>query len=256
MNPDLLRFFIVCPAVFVAGYIDAIAGGGGLITIPAYILSGLPVNIASGTNKFGVFFGTGMAACRYGKYGYIRPRAVLVGVPCAVLGSMLGARLQLAVPEGILKAMLLVVLPVVAFYAFKSKKLEGGRLYDELPQPRTNRLLAAISFGIGIYDGFYGPGTGTFLLLLLTGVAHMDLNESNGTAKAINLATNLGSLIVFISSGKVIYPLGCAAAVCSIAGNYLGAASFKKKGAALVRPVILIVLALFFIKVIQELLFK
>ncbi len=107
---------------------------------------------------------------------------------------------------------------------------------------------------IGVYDGFYGPGTGTFLILLLTGVAHMKLKEANGIAKAINLTTNISSLSVLLLYGKVILPLGLSAGLFSIAGNYIGTRFFDRGGARLVRPVILLVLVIFFIKVLTEVL--
>ena len=106
---------------------------------------------------------------------------------------------------------------------------------------------------IGMYDGFYGPGTGTFLLLLLTAFAHVSLNEAAGTTKIINLTANYAALAVFLYNGKALIPLGLTAGLFSMAGNYLGATAFTKKGAAFVRPMIILVLALFFAKLIYEL---
>ena len=116
----------------------------------------------------------------------------------------------------------------------------------------TQVALGFIAFVIGIYDGFYGPGTGTFLLLLLTGVAHMGLKEANGITKAINLTTNLTALAVYLMNGKVIFLLGLTAGLFSIAGNYLGAKCFDKGGAKFVKPLMLVVLMIFFVKTLSE----
>ena len=116
----------------------------------------------------------------------------------------------------------------------------------------TQVALGFIAFVIGIYDGFYGPGTGTFLLLLLTGVAHMGLKEANGITKAINLTTNLTALAVYLMNGKVIFLLGLTAGLFSIAGNYLGAKCFDKGGAKFVKPLMLVVLVIFFVKTLSE----
>ncbi|MCQ2452693.1 MAG: TSUP family transporter, partial [Oscillospiraceae bacterium] len=113
-----------------------------------------------------------------------------------------------------------------------------------------------VAFAIGIYDGFYGPGTGTFLLLLLTGIAHMELTKANGLTKVINLTSNIAALTVYLINGKALLALGLCAGVFNIAGNYIGASLFKKGGAKFTRPVMILVLLIFFIKVLYELLTK
>ena len=111
-------------------------------------------------------------------------------------------------------------------------------------------LIAAV---VGIYDGIYGPGTGTFLMLLFTGFCHMTLNDAAGATKAINLTTNITALVVFLINGKVLLPLGIAAGVCNMAGNYLGSHSFTSNGHKIVKPVMIVVIVIFFIKVLTEL---
>ena len=125
---------------------------------------------------------------------------------------------------------------------------------EAFPIRRMILFSALIAFLIGIYDGFYGPGTGTFLLLLLTGVAHMGLKEANGITKAINLTTNLTALAVYLINGKVILLLGLVAGVFSIAGNYLGTRCFDKGGAKFVKPLMMVVLVIFFVKTLSEIL--
>lgn len=197
----LTHFLIVCPLVFLAGFVDSIAGGGGLISLPAYMISGLPVHFAIGTNKLSSAMGTTIVTWKFAKNGYIPWKPALVSAACALVASNLGARLGLLLDDAVFKKLLLVILPLTAFYIFKCKSLELKR--EPYPEKKTLLLSIAVASVIGVYDGFYGPGTGTFLILLLTGVAHMKLSEANGVAKVINLTTNLSSFSVLLLNGKV-----------------------------------------------------
>lgn len=148
------------------------------------------------------------------------------------------------------KIIMLFILPVIAVYVLKSKNLDIQR--KQYSEVKTSVISACIAFGVGIYDGFYGPGTGTFLLLLLTGLAHLELNKAAGVTKAINLTTNISALVVYIINGKVYFPLGLTAGVFGIAGNYIGAKCFSSKGGGFVKPLIIVVITIFFIKIITE----
>ncbi|MBR5287755.1 MAG: TSUP family transporter [Clostridia bacterium] len=247
-----LHFLIVCPLVGLAGFIDSIAGGGGLISLPAYLLSGLPVHTSIATNKLSSSMGTAVSTYKYARSGYINWRLAVFCVVSALAGSAIGARIALLISDKVFRLLMLIILPLIAAYVMKKKDIfaEDGR--SELPFVKSVLFATAIAFSIGMYDGFYGPGTGTFLLLLLTRFAHMDVRHANGITKVINLSSNIGSLTVYLFSGQVLLPLGLAAAAFSIAGNYFGSRCFTKKGAAIARPVILIVLAVFFVKTVLE----
>ena len=145
---------------------------------------------------------------------------------------------------------MLVILPVTAFYVTRGKAMTEK---EPFPLKKTVFLSCAMAFFIGIYDGFYGPGTGTFMILLLIGVAHVKLLPANGITKVINSATNLAALSVFLLNDVVIISLGLVAGLFNMAGNYFGARYFEKGGAQNVKPVIVLVLTIFFIKVIYEL---
>ena len=253
MTLHFWQYAVVCPLVFLAGFVDAIAGGGGLISLPAYMLIGLPAHNAVATNKFSACVGTAVATGRYARNGYIPLRLALVCIPAALVGSSCGAELALRVPDGVFKILMLFILPVVAIYSLRKKDLSGGSPLKELPWRKTAWQGILISLFMGVYDGFYGPGMGVFLMLLLTGVSHLDLNTAAGTTKIINLSTNFAALTVFLFNGKVIYPLGLTAMLFGMAGNWLGAKEFSKKGTRIVRPVILLVLAMFFVKILWEL---
>lgn len=250
----MLQFLIVCPLVFLAGLVDAIAGGGGLISLPAYFLAGVPAHMALGTNKLGSAMGTTVSTARYIKNGYLQGRILMsMSAFCAaaaLAGSTIGSRLSLLVSESVIKHLMIVILPVVAFYVLKNKDMGDNEKTNTLPIRRVYLIAVAAAFGVGMYDGFYGPGTGTFLLLILTGAARMNLRTASGVTKVINLSSNVAALVTFISSKNVIYPLGLAAGVFCIAGHYIGSGMVVHNGQKVVRPVVLIVLAVLFIKIL------
>jgi len=253
MELTLQTFLIVCPLVFLAGLIDAIGGGGGLISLPAYLLAGLPPHYAVATNKLSSPGGTALATIRFLKNGLINLRLAIPAVIAAFLGSSLGSRISLMVSDKVITLTLFIVLPVVAFLVL-NRKLFRDNPEKELVLDRRLYLTAAISaFVVGIYDGFYGPGTGTFLIIAFTVFAKLDIKTANAQAKIINLTTNLSALAVFLSSGKVIIPLGLAAMACNMLGGYIGSGMVLKNGSKVVKPCIILVLVLLLIKIITEL---
>ena len=251
-TPSLLTYLLVCPLVFLGGFVDAVAGGGGLISLPAYLIAGLPVHNAIATNKLSSAMGTTTAVIRLTRSHYVPWKKALPCVAAALIGANIGARLALLVSDALFKRLMLVILPLTAFYITRSRSLDIAR--PELPPLKTALISTAIALVIGAYDGFYGPGTGTFLILLLTAFAHFPLGEANGVAKSINLATNISSLAVYLANGKVLPLLGFAAGLCGIAGNYIGITFFEHRGSRVVKPVMLAVLTLFFIRILSEIL--
>ena len=247
-----MEFLIVCPLAFIAGFVDAIAGGGGLISLPAFIFAGLPVHQALGTNKLSSSMGTTIATIRYAISGYMVRAFVAIAVPCALAGSCAGSNVALLVDDSFLKAFMLVALPFIAFFVLRTPDLDAFSK-DEIPRRRALAITGIVALVVGFYDGFYGPGTGTFLLLLLTALAHQDIRTAQGTTKAINLSTNLAALCVFLVNGAVLLPLGLAAGAFNIAGNWLGATSFIGKGSAIARPIMLVVVALFACRLVFDL---
>ena len=251
MELDLITFLIVCPLVFLAGFIDSIAGGGGLVSLPAYMIAGLPAHNAIATNKLSSSMGTTVSTIRLSLAGHIPWKEAWVYVICAIGGSTLGAHLALMVPERSFKIVMLVVIPLTALYLILYKPTAK----EKEPLPRRQMVLRAgiIALLIGMYDGFYGPGTGTFLILLLTSLAHYKLGQANGITKAINLSSNLTALVVYVLNGRVIWLLGLAAGICNMLGNYLGISVFQKKGSRIVTPIMLTVLGIFFVRLLVEL---
>ena len=248
----LWTVLLVCIGVFCASFMDAIGGGGGIISVPAYLLAGVPVHFALGTNKLSSCIGTFASTVRYVKNGCADWLLAIPSIVLALCGAHVGTRLQLTADERYLKYMLLIVLPIIAAILLKKKNLpEQREIMDEW---RRRAIVWGFSLVIGCYDGFYGPGTGTFLLLVFCYLAKIDVRTASGNVKLVNLSSNIGALATSLAAGKVLIPLGLLAAVFSTAGQYLGAGLALKNGGKIVRPVILVVLALLAGKVLLELL--
>ncbi len=242
---------LVCVGVFCASFMDAIGGGGGIISLPTYLLAGLPMHYALGTNKLSSCIGTVASTVRYVKNGYVDWFLGIPSIVLALVGAHLGTKLHLMMDEQYLKMVLLLVLPLIAVILLKKK---------ELPEQRGEQnkwLRCSIVWGasliFGAYDGFYGPGTGTFLLMSFCYLAKLDVRTSSGNVKLVNLASNVGAVATSLMAGTVMIPLGLISAVFATAGQYFGAGLTLKNGSKIVRPVILVVLVLLAGKVILEL---
>ncbi len=238
-------FAIVCPLCFFAGFVDAIGGGGGLISLPAYYLAGLPPKLMAGTNKLSASIGAVTATGRFMRSGHILWRCALPAALMALPGSALGTLLLNALPDQQILRMLVLILPVVAAVVL----LRRGALSPLFALPKSAELpvCAATGLVIGFYDGLVGPGTGTFLILLFALVVGMNPVDASGSAKVVNLASNVASLVTQIASGHVVFALGLPAAVFSAAGAALGARMAIKGGAKVIRLVMLGVLTLLLI---------
>ena len=256
MNEFLLNCLIVCPLVFLAGFVDSIAGGGGLISLPAYFLIGLPAHTAAGTNKVVSSIGTTVSTIDYIKSGKTNLRYGIISAAAALIGSSISTSFAVYLSDNILKIIILCALPTVAI-ALALKKDFGSdtsRPVRQLSPSKENVLCACIGFVMGAYDGLVGPGTGTFLIMLFTLILGTDLLTSSGCAKISNLASNLASAAVWIFNGHVIYALVIPAALCNMLGHHLGAKFAIKGGSKKVRGMIFVVLGLLFAKMLYELL--
>ena len=251
MPLTLPMVLIAVVGVFLAGFVDGVAGGGGVISIPAYLIAGLPTHLALGTNKLSSCVGTAVSAGRFVRGGYVNWRLGLPSAALALVGAHLGTRLQLALDENYLRGLLLVILPLVAVVVLRERSLEGAPEPIEAKKQALIVLLAA--FLIGGYDGFYGPGAGTFLLLAFCRLGWLELRTAAGNVKLVNLASNLSALATSFTAGKVFVALGLIAGLAPIAGHYLGSGLAIKNGSKIVRPVILLMLALLAVKVVTEL---
>lgn len=244
-------FLIICPMLFLAGFVDSIAGGGGIISLPAYLIAGVPVHAAIATNKLSSFCGTSVTAARFIKNHLVDFTLALPSAAAAAIGSAIGARISLEAGEKVLKYILFAVLPVAAFVVLRNRSF-GEEREKASSDVRALAVCVVASLVIGAYDGFYGPGTGTFLIVAFTTLAGLGIRQANAQAKIVNLATNAAALTVYLINGQVIVALGLAGAACNMLGNYLGSGLVITKGPKIAKPVIVIVLILLLIKIITE----
>lgn len=238
---------LLAALVFFAGVVDALAGGGGLITLPAYLAAGLDPALLLGTNKLSSSIGTVASAARYWRRLKLPLRPFLPVVASALVGALAGARLTLLFDPRWLRPLLLVALPLVgaAVYAHREPPAEapGAR-------PRAEASVSALAVGatVGAYDGFIGPGTGTFFALALARYCGHGLLAATARAKVLNLASNLAALAAFLAAGRVNLELGLAMGAVSVAGHSVGAHLGLRRGASAIRPAILAVCAALFAK--------
>ena len=237
-------------ASFFAGFIDSIAGGGGLIQLPA-LLIGLPKSETAevlGTNKLSSIFGTSTAAALYRKQIKPDPKVLLaMGLP-ALLGSAGGAMLASKIPTSSMRPMVLVLLIVVAVYTWFKPDLGKFENLRHLPRRRI-QIAALAGVIIGFYDGIFGPGTGSFLMLILVASLGYAFITASAIAKVVNVATNVGAIMVFGINGAVIWQIGIIMGVANISGAIFGARLAIRGGSTLVRKVFLLVTVALIVKV-------
>lgn len=242
---------IVCPLAFLAGFVDSVAGGGGLISLPAYYMAGLPPVLAAGTNKLSACLGTVAASGRFLAGHRVNGQVALLAALGALPGSWLGTLLLQLIPENIIRIMMLAVIPLVALVVLKEKNLSPRRAVSVAAIRPVSFLIGLL---IGFYDGLVGPGTGTFLILMFTMVLGLEAIEASGTAKLVNLASNVASLTTLLLAGKVLVGLGIPAAVCAMGGNLLGANMTIRRGTGFVRRMMMVVLVLLLAKMVTDVL--
>ena len=250
MELTLHAFLIVCPLLFLAGFVDSIGGGGGLISVPAFLMAGLPPHAAVATNKLAACGSLAISTTHFFRNKCISIRLAIPSVIAAILGSSIGAHLSLMLSEKTMTVLLLILLPVSAFFVLNKKLFKDNGKETVTLDRRTYITATLAAFFVGGYDGFYGPGCGTFLIIAFTVFAGLSMRNANGQSKVINLTTNITSLTVFLLNGRVLIPIGLAGCICNMLGGYLGAVLALKNGTKIVKPVILLVLTLLFLKII------
>lgn len=244
MHITLTTYLIVCPLVMLGGLIDSIAGGGGLISLPAYYLAGLPMHFALGTNKLSSSIGTFTSTIRFIKSGRVHLLSACVAAAGALAGSWVGARMALLLNDKYLKYIMLVLLPAVAVFVLLNRNFGRENRARDFSNTVLCLLSAVSGLCIGCYDGFFGPGTGSFLILAFTCLMKFDLTTSSGNAKVVNLASNIAAVFTFLLSGSVVILLGIPAAIFGVLGNWIGSGLAIKNGGKVIRPVFIVTLAL------------
>jgi len=239
---------------FCGGMVDAVAGGGGLLTVPALIAAGLPPHLVLGTNKGQSVFGAGAALYRFARSGILDRSRALAAVPAGLAGSLCGASLVLLVRGEVLRPLVIALLVLVAlFIAFRPPASPRSGRFFPLKAALAPRAAGSIAFVLGAYDGFFGPATGTFLILSFVLVLGDGLTRASGEAKVVNFATNLAALCLFAARGAIVWRLALPMAVGQAAGSTLGAHLALERGDAFVRRVVLIVVLLTCAKLVLDL---
>ena len=228
---------LLMAAAFVAGMIDAVAGGGGMITLPALLAAGVPPVLAIGTNKLQSTFGTGGAVFAFARKGHIDFRRFAIPAAASFVGSALGAYILTRIDSGFLAGFLPLLLVAMAIYYAVAPRMSDA---DRHGRARPAMLLATALI-IGCYDGFFGPGTGSFFTTALVAVFGFGLLRAVAHTKLLNFASNVAGLVVLMAGGHVLWITGFAMALASVAGGQGGADSAMRVGAGLARPLLIAV---------------
>ncbi len=249
VTPEML--LIVCPLALLAGFVDSIAGGGGLISLPAYYLAGLPASVAAGTNKMSACMGTVLATASYAKAGCIEKRIGLWSALGSFIASVLGVLVMKQLSDQAMRTLVLCCLPVAAVFTLRGHKQVEQRIFAPAKEAALSLLIGLL---VGFYDGLVGPGTGTFLILLFVQIFGMQDVRASGTAKVTNLSSNIAALASLFLSGDVLWLLGLPAGLCAMGGAALGSRMTIRKGSKFIRGMMLFVLTLLLVKMITDML--
>jgi uncharacterized membrane protein YfcA len=245
---------ILCGAYFAAGFIDSVAGGGGLVSLPAFLLTGVAPELALGTNKMAASIGTAASLTAYARKGFVLWRLACVGIPCALLGGFAGSKAILLFDGANIGKILVFFLPLGMLATLASGK---ETFHEQAPGFASVYVhTPIICFVLGLYDGFFGPGTGSFFILAFHFIVKIGLIHASATAKMCNLTTGLGSLIAFALHGKVLYALVVPLAAANIAGNIVGARLAMKIGPLFVRKILLGSLSILFLSLMWKFFLK
>jgi uncharacterized protein len=235
----MFTIIFLCFGGFLAAFIDAIAGGGGLISMPVLLIAGLPPHLALGTNKFAGTFGCFSSAFRYFKSGKTNVDLLKKLIPFTILGCILGVKCVLSISETVLNALVFIMILLVSIYTYTKKDL-GTEDKFEMLTSKNIKLGMIMAFSLGFYDGFFGPGTGTFLAFALIKIYGFDFLHASANTKILNFTSNFTALILFMFSGQILYKVAIFYAISMIIGGYIGAKVAIKKGATLIKPIFLV----------------
>ena len=246
MDLNLLYLFLFA---FTAGYIDSIVGGGCLIQLPAYLIFAPQLNITTilGSNKLSALMGTVVATIRYLKSTRVIWNAIIPALISCMLFSFLGAKLVSHLNRDYLRIVILVMLIAVAIYTFIKKDF-GLHHLPKLNKQQTTILGIVTGSVLGFYDGFFGPGTGSFLMLAYVTIFGFNFLNASVSAKIINCGTNFAALVFFVYGGYVDYALAIPVGICNMAGSFLGAHMAVKKGSGFVRILFLVIVSFLILK--------
>ena len=240
----LITLCLLCGVTFLAGVIDSIAGGGGLLRLPALLVAGIPAQQALGTNKFVGTMGTTAAMLNFARKGLILWKLALIGIPCALLGSAAGSRCILSFDSATAGKILIALLPIAAVVTLIPRRsIVSKETFTSLD---TVVLTPLICFVVGFYDGFFGPGAGSFFIITFHLCLKMNLIRASALTKVFNLSSNLGALIVFLLHGQVLFVYAIPMTVADVVGNLVGSQLAIRTGPVMVRRFLMLSLGILF----------
>lgn len=245
---DPSTFAILVAVAGVAGFVDSIAGGGGLLTVPALLAAGLPPVSAIATNKVQSICGTSSACYAFARRGHVDFRAIAIPAVGSFIGSALGAVVLQRIAPTILSGVMPIILILMAgYFAFSPRVGEEDRHRVLGPLP-----YALVAAGIGFYDGFFGPGAGSFFAVSLVALAGMGILRATAHTKVLNVASNLGALVLMAAGGHILWTLGLSMAAANICGAQLGSRSAMKFGPRLIKPLLAVISTALAIKLLLD----
>jgi uncharacterized membrane protein YfcA len=236
---DITLFWVIAFIIagFLAGYIDSIAGGGGMIQVPILLLSGLsPLNVLA-SNKMASLVGVLMATIKYALSKKISYKVVSIAIIPCLLASYVGSMLVMYLSDEVIKWAIIIAIPIAMIFLFKKSK----KIVEEKSKV-TNKNIILATAPIGFYDGLLGPGTGTYMTISMKKFLHLDYLISTASTKPLNFATNLGSAIAFVFAGKVLWGIAIILGLANIAGSYVGSHYAIKGGEEFIKKVLVFVL--------------
>lgn len=254
MELSLSMLIFICIAGFLAAAVDSIAGGGGMISLPAIIAAGVPPHLALGTNKFASTWASFTSTLKFAKSGKINFKLIKFQIPCTILGAALGVKTVLAIDEKYLQMLIVILVFAVALYT--TFKKDFGQVDRFKGLTTTNTAIGMVfAFSLGFYDGFFGPGTGSFLIFLFISVFGFDFTSAAGNGKILNFVSNIVSLILFAIGGKIIYLVGIPMAISMIFGAYVGTHIAINNGPKVIKPIFITIALALIVKLIYQAVF-
>nr|WP_202890423.1 TSUP family transporter [Brevibacillus brevis] len=251
---DLSTIVLLAVFGFVAAFIDSTVGGGGLISLPALLGLGMPPYLALGTNKLAGTISSATSSYTFIKNGKFDKKLMLILFPVSLIGAFFGAKTVLFVPQEFLKVLVVIMMALIFVYTLFNKRFGQDSNYKGLTK-FTLGIGIPFTFLIGFYDGFFGPGTGSFFVFLMVLLFGYDFVIAAGNGRILNLASNISALFVFTMEGKVVFMTGLIMGIAMLLGANLGAKMAIKTGVRYVRPLFLVVSITLIVKMVYELIF-
>ena len=241
--PYLESLLYLIPLLFIAGVLDSIAGGGGLIALPAYMLTGMPIHSAYACNKLQSAAGTATASAKFIKDGYTDIRVALIALPFTVLASFLATEIVMSLNSDTIKLIIAACIPIAVILMFLKRKIAAKTILRQELTVKTISLSIASGLVLGTYDALFGSGGGTIAMIIFSLLLNYDLRVGNANSKLIIMTSNITAAISYTVQGFMLFHIAIPCAIANMLGSYIGATIAIKKGDKIVLPTMLIVIA-------------